>query len=61
MLTRLETLTPYFGFEDRICDFSNIHLPKDELFNMDFSKVKSILDNQRQRSCEYISRIFGVK
>ena len=61
MLTRLETLTSYFGFEDRICDFSNIHLTKDEIFNMDFSKVEAILDKQRQRTNEYFAEIFGVK
>ena len=61
MLTRLETLTSYFGFENRICDFSNIHLTKDQIFNMDFSKVESILDKQRQRTNEYFARIFGVK
>lgn len=61
MLTRLETLTSYFGFENRICDFSNIHLTKDQIFNMDFSKVESILDKHRQRTNEYFARIFGVK
>ena len=61
MLTRLETLTSYFGFEDRICDFSNIHLTKDEIFNMDFSNVESILDKQRQRTNEYFAKIFGGK
>lgn len=61
MLTRLETLTSYFGFEDRICDFSNIHLTKDEIFNMDFSNVESILEKQRQRTNEYFAKIFGGK
>lgn len=61
MLTRLETLTSYFGFEDRISDFSNIHLTKEQLFNMDFSKVEFILDKQRQRSYEYFAKIFALK
>lgn len=61
MLTRIETLTSYFGFEDRICDFGKIHLNNAQLFNMDFSNVQSVLEKQRHKTNEYFSKIFCTK
>lgn len=61
MTSRLDTLLGLFGYQERLIDFEKVAISGNELFSMDFGKVKEIQKREIARSNSFLKKAMNME